>query len=407
MRRHRSAVGTGRRRVVIASRLFTPEVAAASSRLNCLARGLVNAGCEVEVLTTRPPAAAGEAEDPKGVRVRRWPALRDENDNIRGYAEYLSFDVPLVLRLLFTRAPDLIICEPPPTTGLAVLAVSRLRGLPYAYYAADISSVAAASVGAPFWVLWLLRLTESRVLRGACHVLAVSNGVAERLTGFGVLDERVQVVGNGVDTEIFGQDAVVDERGPQPPQVPYAVYAGTMSEWQGADVFVRGFACVLDQLPEGSRLAFLGHGSALPELRHLAEQLVPGRVDFVGVLPPRQAARWQRSARCALVSILPGRGYDFARPTKIYAATAGGTPVLFAGIGAGAATVREARLGEAVDHDPVAVGEALLRALANPPSQAVRTRLAEWTEKNASLARVGQTAADGVLTAVGVTEPAG
>ena len=389
--------------MVIASRLFTPEVAAASSRLRALARGLVDAGCEVVVLTSRPPAAAGEFDDPAGVRVRRWPALRDENGNIRGYAEYLSFDLPLVLRLLLTRSPDLIICEPPPTTGMAVLAVSRLRGLPYAYYAADIASEAAASVGAPSWVMWLLRLTESRVLRGARHVLAVSDGVAERLTGFGVLDERVQVVGNGVDIKIFGLDAVVDDRGPQPPQVPYAVYAGTMSEWQGAGVFVRGFARVLDQLPEGSRLVFLGQGSDLPALRRLAEQVVPGRVDFLGVLPPQQAARWQRSARCALVSILPGIGYDFARPTKIYAATAGGTPVLFAGVGAGADQVREARLGEAVDHDPVAVGAALVRALANPPSQADRVRLAEWTEKNASLARVGLAAADGVLTAVGLS----
>ncbi|MHB8187051.1 MAG: glycosyltransferase family 4 protein [Dermatophilaceae bacterium] len=389
--------------MVIASRLFTPEVAAASSRLRALARGLVDAGCEVVVLTSRPRAPAGEFDDPEGVRVRRWPALRDENGNIRGYAEYLSFDLPLVLRLLVTRSPDLIICEPPPTTGMAVLAVSRLRGLPYAYYAADIASEAAASVGAPSWVMWLLRLTESRVLRGARHVLAVSDGVAERLTGFGVLDERVQVVGNGVDIKIFGLDAVVDDRGPQPPQVPYAVYAGTMSEWQGAGVFVRGFARVLDQLPEGSRLVFLGQGSDLPALRRLAEQVVPGRVDFVGVLPPQQAARWQRSARCALVSILPGIGYDFARPTKIYAATAGGTPVLFAGVGAGAAQVREARLGEAVDHDPVAVGAALVRALANPPSQADRIRLAEWTEKNASLARVGLAAADGVLTAVGLS----
>ena len=148
---------TGRPRVVIASRLFSPEVAAAAARLRWLARGLVDAGCEVAVLTTRPPAAAGPADDPAGVRVSRWPALRDENGIIRGYVQYLSFDLPLFLRLLARRRPELIVCEPPPTTGLVVLAFSRLRRVPYAYFAADVWSEAAASAGAPRWVLGLLR----------------------------------------------------------------------------------------------------------------------------------------------------------------------------------------------------------------------------------------------------------
>lgn len=400
---------TGRPRVVIASRLFSPEVAAAAARLRWLARGLADAGCEVAVLTTRPPAAAGPADDPAGVRVSRWPALRDENGIIRGYVQYLSFDLPLFLRLLARRRPGLIVCEPPPTTGLVVLAFSRLRRVPYAYFAADVWSEAAASAGAPRWVLGLLRRAESAVLRGACHVLAVSDGVAERLRGLGVDDGTVQVVGNGVDTDVFGRPAggtAVDEppsAGPRPPTAPFAIYAGTMSEWQGADVFVRGFAQALDRLPDGSRLVFLGQGSELPALRRLAGELAPGRVDFPGVLPPREAATWQRAARCALVSIVPGRGYDFARPTKIYAATAGGTPVIFAGVGAGAALVRDAALGRAVDHDPDAVADALVEALAAPPADEDRARLAAWTLENASLARVGRDAAAGALAAAGLT----
>ena len=394
---------TRRPRVAITSRLFTPEVAAAPARLNWLARGLVAAGCDVEVLTTRPPAAAGPATDPAGVRVSRWPVLRDENGNIRGYVQYLSYDIPLVLRLLTRRAPDLIVCEPPPTTGLVVLALSRLRRRPYAYYAADIWSEASESAGAPGWVVRLLRKAESAVLRGACHVLSVSDGVAERLSGLGVDPARVQVVGNGVDTDVFGRQPVAAASpAVNLPEGPYAVYAGTMSEWQGADVFVRGFAAALDRLPSDARLVFLGQGSELPHLKKVAAELAPGRVDFLGVLPPAQAAQWQRGARCALVSITPGRGYDFAKPTKIYAATAGGTPVVFAGVGAGAALVNGEGLGQAVDHEPAAVADALVTALAAAPDEATRERLAQWTLENASLARVGIAAAEGALAGAGL-----
>jgi len=42
-------------RVTVASRLFTPEVGAASFRLQALVDGLVANAAEVSVLTTRPP----------------------------------------------------------------------------------------------------------------------------------------------------------------------------------------------------------------------------------------------------------------------------------------------------------------------------------------------------------------
>ncbi len=46
------------RRIVIVSRIFAPEPAAASFRLRALARGLTEAAAQVTVLTTRPPAGA-------------------------------------------------------------------------------------------------------------------------------------------------------------------------------------------------------------------------------------------------------------------------------------------------------------------------------------------------------------
>ena len=77
--------------------------------------------------------------------------------------------------------------------------------------------------------------------------------------------------------------------------------------------------------------------------------------------PPEAA--WIRGATAALVSIAPGIGYDFARPTKTYAAAACGTPVLFAGAVTGGALVADAGLGEAAGFDPAAVAAAMTRLL--------------------------------------------
>src|SRR5690606_850603 len=131
-------------------------------------------------------------------------------------------------------------------------------------------------------------------------------------------------------------------------------------------------------------------------------ELLPGRVDFGGVVEPAESASWIRGAIAALVSIVPGIGYDFARPTKTYAAAACGTPVIFAGTGAGAAVVRSGDLGEGADFEEEAVSAAMQRALENAdfalgPEE--RTRRAQWARENVSLTAVGDRVAAVVVDA--------
>jgi glycosyltransferase involved in cell wall biosynthesis len=187
--------------VRIVSRLFAPEVGAAAFRLRVLAEAFADLGHRVEVVTTKPSGTP--RIDDGELHVSRWPVLRDANGNVRGYLHYLSFDVPAAVRLLSRRRPALLVCEPPPTTGLVVRVVSALQRVPYAYNAADVWSDAAASTGAPRLLVAGLRRMESWVLRGAAVVLAVSTGVADQLGRLGVDPARVVVVGNGVDTQVF------------------------------------------------------------------------------------------------------------------------------------------------------------------------------------------------------------
>ncbi|MFD6054793.1 glycosyltransferase family 4 protein [Agromyces sp. NPDC060279] len=377
-------------RVTITSRIFAPEPAAAAYRLSALATALADAGHEVTVLTTRTPAALGRAEAARvrgsgRVRVRRAPVLRDAAGQVRGYVPYLSFDVPLFFRLLFAPRADRIVTEPPPTTGFVVRLAAALRRTPYVYYAADVWSDAAESTGAPRPVVRFVRWLERRALRGAAEVIAVTDGVAERVRELGGHD-RVALVPNGVDTEIFTPD------GPRLSGPPTAVYAGTTSEWQGADVFVRAMPAVLAAIPD-ARLVFVGQGSARAELERLASGLAREAIEFRDPVPAAEAATALRSARVGLVSLQPGIGYDFAVPTKLFAAAACGTPVLFAGTGASVAVIESGGIGRAVDHDVADVAGALMAALASEPSPLERRRTAEWVRQHASIAATGAKAA--------------
>lgn len=384
------------RRIVIVSRIFAPEPAAASFRLRALARGLTEAGAEVTVLTTRPPA--GSVIEPEPYDVRRWPVLRDRFDYVRGIVQYLSFDVPVLFRLLATPA-DLVVSEPPPTTGMAVLVSSLLRGRPYVWYAPDIWTTAAEKMEVSAPVKRAMRVMETLAARRAAGVLTVSEAMGRELQSVtGVAWDNVLVAENGIDTDVFRPDGPVAE-----PGAPYFVYAGSMSEWQGADVFVRAMPRVLEAHPDAC-LRFFGRGSDIDRVQEIAERLAPGSVLFEGLRPAAETAEWTRGAVAALGAVLPGIGYDFTKPTKIYAAAACGTPVVYAGAGVAAELVQDNGLGAAVDHDADAVAEAMIAALDRRLDPALaedndreRRRRAAWAAENASLAASGRLAAEWLL----------
>ena len=375
--------------VVIASRLFPPEPGAAAYRLGALTRALRARDVPVDVVTTRPPAGSAAPSDPPGTRVRRWPVLRDAGGNVRGYVQFASFDGPLLFRLLFHRRPAAIVVEPPPTTGTVVRLVSMLRRVPYLYYAGDVSSTAARGIGVSPLVVRVLTAVEGWAMSGAAEVLAVSEGVAEEVRRLTRGRVPVTTVGTGVDTDVFHPRPAAEATGQT------LVYAGTMSEIHGAEVFVRAFAAIADEFPD-STLVMYGQGAEEQHLRALATSLAPGRVQFGGMVGGAELAQAFSTARAGLASLHPRVGYDYAFPTKMFAATACGAPVVYAGPGPGRAMVTEHGLGWACDWDVEQTSRALRSALAADVTPAERERLAAWTLENASQRAVAATAAEAV-----------
>lgn len=321
------------------------------------------------------------------------PVLRDEAGYVRGYAQYMSFDLPLALRLLAGRRPDLVVAEPPPTTGAVVRVIAALRGVPYAYYAADVWSDASQATGAPGWVVAVVRSLERFALSGARRVLTVNSGVAQRVTELsrlskfskfsklgrlgrlgrlgGLRADRVTVVPNGIDTDVFTPEGPVAS---DAPRSPYFLYAGTASEWQGAGIFIQALRLVHRTHPQ-VELVYLGQGSEWDYLRDLAAN--DPRIHLMPVVSPDEAAAWQRGAVASVVSIRPGVGYDFAYPTKIFAALACGTPVVYAGPGPARADLSEAGLGWVADYDAHSVEGCMLAAIAEQEAEQETARTQE------------------------------
>lgn len=364
-------------KIAVASRIFAPESGAAAYRLAAMVRVLRERGHEVTVFTSRAPGALRSTRG-----ISRWPVLRDRTGAVRGYVQYLSFDVPLFFRLLLAKRHDLVIAEPPPTTGAAVSLATALRRSRYCYFAADVSSVAAEGIGVSPVIVTILRKLERWVLTRADLILTVSTGVSHAVEQLGADPARIVCVGTGIDTEQFSGE------GPASRQGRYLVYAGTMSEIQGAGIFVDAFARIAGEFPDASLLMF-GQGIEQEELKRRAAAL-DGQVKFPGTVDARELSAILRGAAAGLASVRPAKGYDFAYATKAFASLSCGAPVIYAGVGPMKELVEEHSLGYAVPWDPEAVAEAMRAALTSEVAEAERVRLSKWVETNHSLLAVGE-----------------
>lgn len=409
--------------VTLATRTFTPEPTAAALRLGALVRSLVSSGASVRVLTSRlapsvardgaraasrplgssqstrrgnaavpgrRPTAGGEGADL--VEVRRAPVLRDRTGAVRGYVSYLSFDLPLVGRLLTGARPDVVVCEPPPTTGAAVRVACAMRRVPYVYYCADVVSDAASAAGVPGVVVRAVAALESFALRGARRVIAVSAGVSRRARELGARD--VTVVSNGV--RVPGE--IVAGYPDSFPRCsgPVFVYAGTVAPWLAPEVFVEAFERARGRLGD-ARLVFVGQGSGWEDLAGRA-RAVAG-VQMIPAVSANEADRWMARATATLASLRPG-GYDYAYPTKILASLAQGTPVIYAGPGRAARDVEEAGLGVACGLDADEVAEAMVACARGTVSWVGEVRSRAWVRENRSVEASSRAAAAVVLSAV-------
>ncbi|GAA2939104.1 glycosyltransferase family 4 protein [Microbacterium luteolum] len=380
-------------RLAVVTRIYRPEPAAASIFLGAVVDSALCRGILVDVYTATPPL--GTPSQTRGERVRSWPVLRDSTGYVRGYAGYVSYDVPLFFRLLFGPRPDAVLVEPPPTSGAVVRAVCALRRIPYVYDAADIWSDAVQLEPVPGVVIRVLRAVEKLALRGAAHIVTVSQGVVGRIRALGS-HAPVTVTGFGADATQFTYLEMPTEK--------LFVYAGSYSPYHGADILVDGFARFSKQYP-GYVLRFIGNGASRDTVDERARELgVSSQIEFLEPVTPAALLPHLNAAVASLATIKPDTVYEYSYASKAFSSFMTGCPVIFAGSGPTIDLIDEARAagvraGAASAYDAEAIAAQLVESVESLPSADERRDLALWASQNHSL----QAVADRVVDVISAT----
>lgn len=370
--------------ILYVSQYFPPEIGAPAARVSELARHWVQAGHRVTVLTAFPNHPTGEIHPDYRRRFRRL-ITRENHDGIdvvrtwliplpnrkphERILNYSSFCLSSFLRGLFLARPDVIIATSPQLlVGLAGWMLARVKRVPVILEIRDIwpDAIIASGVGHEDSLLSRALSALSRFLYERCdHVVVVTPAFREELIErWDVPAEKISIVQNGVETELFTPDEKGEEKTRSALEGRFAVaYVGTIGLAHGLDTILDAAPMLQTRHPEVLFL-IVGEGADKDHLvsRVRAEEL--GNVRFIPQRPRSEIPAIVRSCDACLVLLKKADVFKTVIPTKMLEFMASGRPVILGVDGQARRLMEEADAGLFIEpEDPVALTQAIARLL--------------------------------------------
>ncbi len=235
--------------------------------------------------------------------------------------------------------------------GFAAVIAARMLGVPCVVklHGSDINVIAKLPVPRRM-IAW--------ALGRAARVVAVSRALADEVVELGVPRERIAIVMNGVDAELFHpRDRAAARRELGLPAGPLALYVGNLKADKGVHDMVSAWDTVARELPD-ARLAIVGGGPARAEI----EARMPARATLFGPQPLAAIPTWL--AACDVL-VLPSHAEG--TPNVVLEALACGRRVVASSVGGIPDLITSPTLGTLVPaRAPDALAAALTQALRSP-----------------------------------------
>lgn len=178
--------------------------------------------------------------------------------------------------------------------------------------------------------LWLERFAYNN----ASHIVALAPGMKDHIVQKGYPEEKVTVIPNGADIELFDVPEAVGKelrrRYDWLGDRPMVLYAGTLGVVNGVEYLVDLAAAVRTIAPE-IRFVVLGSGKEEERLKEYAERqgVLNHTVFMLGQIPKDEMPAWF-SAASATISLIIDRkeNWQHATTNKFFDSLAAGRPVL-------------------------------------------------------------------------------
>lgn len=314
-----------------------------------LAKGLVDAGAQVDVITSHNQASY-DIQWIDGIRVHYLPvSYKNEYSFLRRVVSFVNFVRQAKWLLRKLARPDLLyITSTPLTIGLIGIWAKRKLAVPYYFEVRDLWPEAPIQMGLVISPLlkYLLYRMERRIYQEAIHLVALSPGIRHAI-GRNCPGKPVSFIPNFVDTEFFQPAANIQSghvEGYLPPRALTISYVGAIGRVNGLTAFL-DLAGEALKAGKSWHFVLMGKGAVLPSLRQLAKANGLTNVEFRTFGNKRAVRDQLAKSDFAYLSFLPLPVLESSSPNKFFDALAMGVPVIINFKGWIADLVKEHKIG--------------------------------------------------------------
>ncbi len=368
--------------IIALSQWYFPEP---SFKAHPLSKELVSRGHQVTAVTGFPNYPQGRIypgyrhhlwqESIDGVRVVRVPLYPDHSrSRSKRIVNYLSFaaSASTLGAALCGSADVMWVYHPPLTVGVPAWWIGLLRRIPYVYEVQDMWPETLAATGmmpSQLVARWVSRLARF-VYHKAAAVTVISPGFKRNLVSKGVPGEKIHVIPNWADEDIYHPLPRDEELAVAHGLAGHSnvVYGGNMGAAQDLQNVIKA-ATLLRDTPE-IQFVFIGDGTDRESLQGMVRKRRLDNVRFLDRQSAVDMSHFYALADVLLVHLKRDPLFEITIPSKTLAYLACGRPILGVVAGDAADVIRQAGAGVICpQEDPAALAQTVRALYAMPRTE--------------------------------------
>ncbi len=219
------------------------------------------------------------------------------------------------------------------------------------------------------------------------HMLTVSTPQMKALMAAGHPREKISLIRNGVDLELFRYL-------PQPADPPYTFgYIGEFQSWQGIDNLIQAFELYDDPR---HRLLIVGFQKSDREIKRMFSEKFGARVELVDRTDRNTLVELVKSVGILIIPRIAHPAIKHAFPTKFAEYAAMGRPIMVNDVDETADFVTEYGCGFVAEPSPESMAQVMKRAAETPSSalEEMGRRARSMAQENFSWEKIGNAYAE-------------
>jgi len=307
----------------------------------------------LQLTTPRHGVTKDVIEEAEGFRFHRTPCPRQRTTILPAamYVQEMAATAKRIDELCESFQPDILQAHSPVLNALPALKVGRKRGIPCVYEVRALWEDGAVDHGTTRSGSLRYRLSraiETHALRRASHVTTICQGLRTEIANRGIADERITVIPNAVDIDLFrfGQeeDASLRKRLGLGGATTMG-FAGSFYGYEGLDLAIEALAALASR-QTNLKLLLIGGGPREDSLRTLAANLgVTDRVVFAGRVAQHEVQRYYGLIDLLVYPRHRTRVTEVVTPLKPLEAMAQGRILLASDVGGHRELIRDGETG--------------------------------------------------------------